>query len=197
MKSTFVNVPKRFILKDTEFEKFGINNIGALVLVAYMAYADCYVAFRHYFNMLVSGEDKYEEKQMMKFWSLYDSDADFLHIDFRIMFFDSSFHTIYKNKPSLSLILFETVCAVDGNTKFVKCKNCEKYFVPVGQSDSVCCGYLFPQDNTEACRGVGTNATRARKMKNNILTQEYRRLYLRLNVEIKRHPKNGYTINCR
>ena len=133
MKSTFVNVPKRFILKDTEFEKFGINNIGALVLVAYMAYADCYVAFRHYFNMLVSGEDKYEEKQMMKFWSLYESDADFLHIDFRIMFFDSSFHTIYKNKPSLSLILFKTAYAVG--------------------------------DNTKACRGVGTNATRARKMK--------------------------------
>lgn len=109
--------------------------------------------------------DKYEEKQMMKFWSLYESDADFLHIDFRIMFFDSSFHTIYKNKPSLSLILFKTAYAVG--------------------------------DNTKACRGVGTNATRARKMKKNILTQEYRRLYLRLKVEIKRHPKNGYTMNCR
>ena len=82
----------------------------------------------------------------------------------------------------------EAAHAMDAKTKFVKCKNCGNYFVPVGRSDSVYCGYPAPQDKTKECRDVGANATRARKVKNDVLTQEYRRLYMRLKMAIKRHP---------
>ena len=77
---------------------------------------------------------------------------------------------------------------MDANTKFVKCKNCGNYFVPVGRSDSVYCGYPSPQDETKECRDVGANATRVKKMKNDVLTKEYRRLYMRLKMALKRHP---------
>ena len=137
--------------------------------------------------MLASGEE-YEEDQVMAFWGLYASNTDFQHIDFHIMFFDDAFHSIYTVKSSLSLILFEAAHAMDAQTKFVKCKNCGNYFVPVGRSDSVYCGYPSPQDETKECREVGANATRAKKMKNDVLTQEYRRLYMRLKMGIKRHP---------
>src|SRR5699024_11356250 len=76
-------------------------------------------------------------------------------------------------------------------SKFVKCKNCGNYFVPVGRSDSVYCGYPSPQDKTKECREVGANATRAKKMKNDVLTQEYRRLYMRLKMEIGRASCRG------
>lgn len=180
---------KRFILEDTEFDEFGINNIGQALLSAYATYGDFYVAFKHSFNMLVSGNE-YEEEQVMNFLSLYGLDVDYQHIDFRIMLFEGSFHSVYTIKSSLSLILFEAAHAIDANTKFVKCKNCDNYFVPVGRSDSVYCSYPSPQDKAKACRDVGANATRARKMKNDILTQEYRRLYMRLKMAIKRHPEN-------
>lgn len=137
--------------------------------------------------MLASGEE-YEEDQVMAFWGLYATNTDFQHIDFHIMFYDNAFHSIYTIKSSMSLILFEAAHAMDANTKFVKCKNCGNYFVPVGRSDSVYCGYPAPQDETKECRDVGANATRARKMKNDVLTQEYRRLYMRLKMAIKRHP---------
>lgn len=181
------NQVKSFILEDTGFEEFGISTIGQAMLSAYAAYADCYVAFKHSFNMLASGEE-YEEDQVMAFWGLYASNTNFQHIDFHIMFFDDSFHSIYTIKSSMSLILFEAAHAMDVQTKFVKCKNCGNFFVPVGRSDSVYCGYPAPQDETKECRDVGANATRAKKMKNDVLTQEYRRLYMRLKMAVKRHP---------
>lgn len=181
------NKVKLFILEDTGFEEFGISTIGQAMLTAYATYADSYVMFKHSFNMLASGEE-YEEDQVMAFWGLYASNTDFQHIDFHIMFFDDAFHSIYTVKSSLSLILFEAAHALDAQTKFVKCKNCGNYFVPVGRSDSVYCGYPSPQDETKECREVGANATRAKKMKNDVLTQEYRRLYMRLKMGIKRHP---------
>lgn len=183
------NKIKSFVLEETGFDAFGISTIGQTMLAAYAAYADCYVAFKHSFNMLASGEE-YEDDQVMAFWELYATNTDFQHIDFHIMFYDNGFHSVYTIKSSMSLILFEAAHAMDAETKFVKCKNCGNYFVPVGRSDSVYCGYPAPQEATKECRDIGANATRARKMKNDVLTQEYRRLYMRLKMAIKRHPDN-------
>ena len=179
---------KSFVLEETGVETFGISTIGQAMLTAYAAYANSYVAFKHSFNMLVSGEE-YEENQVMAFWGLYADNTDFQHIDFHIMFYDNAFHSIYTIKSSMSLILFEAAHAMDAKTKFVKCKNCGQYFVPVGRSDSLYCGYPSPQDSSKACRDVGANAARARKMKYDVLTQEYRRLYMRFKMAIKRHPE--------
>ena len=184
------NQIKSFILKDSGYDEFGITTIGQAMLSAYEEYVGSYAAFKHSFNMLAS-DAEYEEKQVMGFWGLYASDIDFQHIDFHIMFYDNSFHSIYTIKSSMSLILFEAAHAMDAGTKFVKCKNCGHYFVPVGRSDSVYCGFPSPQDATRECREVGANATRARKMKNDTLTQEYRRLYMRLKMAIKRHPDDA------
>lgn len=181
------NKVKSFILEETGYDEFGISTIGQTLLTAYAGYADSYVAFRHSFNMLASGKE-YEEDQVMAFWGLYASNIEFQQIGYRIMFFDNAFHSIYTIKSSMSLILFEAAHAMDANTKFVKCKNCGNYFVPVGRSDSVYCGYPSPQDEKKECRVVGANATRAKKLKNDVLTQEYRRLYMRLKMAIKRHP---------
>ena len=179
---------KSFVLEETGVETFGISTIGQAMLTAYAAYANSYVAFKHSFNMLVSGEE-YEENQVMAFWGLYADNTDFQHIDFHIMSYDNAFHSIYTIKSSMSLILFEAAHAMDAKTKFVKCKNCGQYFVPVGRSDSLYCGYPSPQDSSKACRDVGANAARARKMKYDVLTQEYRRLYMRFKMAIKRHPE--------
>ena len=181
---------KSYILENTGYEEYGISTIGQALLSAYAGFANCYVPFKHTFNMLASGAD-YEDNQVMAFWNLYSDNINFQHIDFHTMFFDNAFHSVYTIKSAMSLILFEAAHAMDAKTKFVKCKNCGNYFVPVGRSDSIYCGYPAPQDKTKECRDVGANATRARKMKNDVLTQEYRRLYMRLKMSIKRHPDDG------
>ena len=112
------NQIKSFILEESGYDEFGTSTIGQSMLSAYAIYADCYVAFRHSFNMLASGEE-YEEDQVMAFWGLYASNMDFQHIDFHIMFFEDAFHSIYTIKSSMSLILFEAAHALDVQTKFV------------------------------------------------------------------------------
>ena len=115
------NQIKSFILNESGYDEFGVTTIGQAMLSAYVHYADCYVAFKHSFNMQASG-DEYEENQVMAFWGLYASNVDFQHIDFHIMFYDNAFHSIYTIKSSLSLIMFEAAHAMDAETKFVKCK---------------------------------------------------------------------------
>lgn len=183
------NQVKDFILENTGFSKFGITTIGQALLASYCGYANSYVAFKYSFNMLVT-EDEYDAEQVMKFWDLYSSNVEFQHIGFQIMYFDNAFHSVYTIKSSLSLILFEAAHAFEANIKFVKCKNCGNYFVPVGRSDSKYCGYPSPQDASKNCRDIGANVTQAKKMKNDVVTQEYRRLYMRLKMALKRHPEN-------
>lgn len=183
------NKTKIFILENSGYDEFGINTIGQALLSAYAMYAVCYAAFKHCFNMLVSGQE-YEEEQVMAFWEMYAPNMEFQHIGFHIVFFDHAFHSIYTIESSMSLILFEAAHALDGETKFVKCKNCGEYFVPVGRSDAIYCGYPSPQEPEKACRDVGAKNTRVRKMKSDASTQEYRRMYMRLKMAVQRHPEN-------
>lgn len=176
-----------FILEDSGHDCFGLETVGQALLTAYSFWASSYVAFKFSFNMLVTG-DEYEEAQVNGFWSMYGDNTDFQHIAFRIMNFDGSFHSIYTIKSSLSLLLFETAHVINEDTKIVKCKNCGEYFVPIGRSDAVYCGYPSPQEPDKACREIGARNTRARKMKNDTATIEYRKLYMRLKMAIQRHP---------
>ena len=178
---------KKFILQDTGYSEFGISTVGQALLTAYSMFAYWYVAFRHTFDILVAdGSDK--ETDVETFWKMYGDCMEFQHIDFKIINYDGGFHSLYTIKSSLSLILFEAAHAIENKTNFVKCKNCGCYFVPVGRSNSLYCGYPSPQDEKKACRDIGANAAMAKKMKNDVLTQEYRRLYMRLKMALKRHP---------
>lgn len=180
---------KSFILKDSGYTEYGTSSIGQAMLTAYSTFAYYYVAFRHIFAILVAdGSD--EKAAVEEFWMMYAEYIDFQHIDFKIINYDKGFHSLYTIQSSLSLILFEAAHALETGTKFVKCKNCGQYFVPIGRSDSVYCSYPSPQDQKKACRDVGANITRAKKLKNDVLTQEYRRLYMRLKMALKRHPEN-------
>ena len=179
-----------YMLEDTGFTEFGISTIGQALLTAYYSFAHQYVLFRHMFNTLVTNGAEDSESALEGFWSFFGENVDFQHIDFRIMAYDQGFHSIYTIKSSPSLLIFEAVHAMDAQIKFVKCKNCGHYFVPLGRSDTLYCGFPSPQDSTRTCRSIGAQATQASKMKNDTVTQEYRRLYMRLMMGLKRHPED-------
>lgn len=138
---------------------------------------------------LVLGND-IEESEATRILSLYMKNMEYQHFDFTIMLYEGKFHSVYTINSSLSLIIFEMAHVIDVETKIVRCRNCNKYFVPVGRADSVYCGYPSPQDENKNCRDIGAQATRVRKVKNDIVTQEYRRLYMRLKMSLNRHPDN-------
>lgn len=178
---------KEYIFKDSGYHDFGTKTVGQAFLSAYATYSNSYAIFKTIFTNLAS-DKLVKPEQAEVFFSFYTEVKEVQHIDFNIMLYDNGFHSVYTLKSSMSLILFEAVHIMDNNTKIVKCKNCGNYFVPMGRSDAIYCEYPSPQDKTRRCRDIGPNATRAKKVKNDIVTQEYRRLYMRLKMAIKRHP---------
>lgn len=177
----------QFILNDTGYSEFGASTMGQALLSAYSAFAGTFAAFMVTFKLLVT-DGKSDPDRVNAFWSFFTEHIDFQHIDYKILNIEGRFHSVYTLETCVSLILFEAAHAIEQDTKFVKCKNCGCYFVPIGRSDALYCGYPSPQDRNKTCRDLGAQATRARMLKNDIVTQEYRRLYMRLKMAIKRHP---------
>lgn len=178
---------KNFILKDSGFTEFGISNIGQAFLTAYNVFAKTFCGFMVSFQTLVATEGC-EQERVDGLLSFYSENIDLQHFDFTIMLYEGAFHSVYTVKSLLSLILFETAHVLDTDTKIVKCKNCGNYFVPVGRSDQIYCGYPAPQDEGKACRDIGAQNTLKKKRKNDDVATEYRRLYMRYKMSIKRHP---------
>lgn len=179
----------QFILEGSGYKRLGNSTNKQLLLSAYYWWAYSYAAFKRAFLMLVS-EDEYEENQIRRFWSLYGENIDFQHIDFRIANFEGKFHSLYTIKSSMSLLLFEASHCLDKDVKIKKCANCGNYFVPEGRIDAIYCEYPSPQDKSKICKDIGAQVTRANKVKNDLATKEYRRIYMKYKMITLRHPEN-------
>lgn len=179
----------QFIFEDSGYYETGNSTNKQLLLSAYYWWADCFVAFKHSFLILVSKKE-YEANQVDVFLSMFSENIDFQHIDFKIANFEGKFYSIYTIKSSMSLILFETAHCLDKNVKFIKCANCGEYFVPEGRIDMIYCGYPSPQDKSKICKDIGAQVTRANKEKNDLATKEYRRIYMKYKMITLRHPEN-------
>lgn len=179
---------KQFILKDTGMEKFSINTMGGIYLAAYAAFAGSYVAFRHSLDILANdgGDNKEDIDAFLNFFGDY---TDMQHIDYRLALIEGKFAEIFTIKSSMSLILFETAHVMDSESMIVKCKNCGQYFVPTGRSDSIYCSYPSPQDPEKTCKDIGAQVSRSNKEKTDVTTKEYRKVYMRYKMLMRRHPE--------
>ena len=180
---------KKYILEGSGYDCFGMTTIGQALLTAYSMYAQQYVVFKYMFEIFTS-EREAEEKQIDAFFSMYAENVDFQHIEFAVMLYDGGLHSIYTIQSSISLFAFEVANAINAEVSFKKCKNCGNYFVPVGRADALYCPYPSPQNEKKACRDIGAQITSTKKIKNDLVEQEYRRLYMRLKMASRRHPED-------
>lgn len=178
---------KEYILKDAGMDKFQYDTIGAILLASYATYVSSYVAFRHSMDILAS--DGGEQKDVDAFLDFYVDNIDFQHIDYKLCIIEGKFAEIYTIQSSMSLILFETAHIIDSDTAIVKCKNCGQYFVPTGRADSIYCSYPSPQDPEKTCRDIGAQVSRSNKEKTDVTTKEYRKVYMRYKMLMRRHPE--------
>lgn len=123
-------------------------------------------------------------------YSFFEEKIGAQNIDYKIALIEGEFTPIYTLKSALSVLLFDFANVCKNNIAFVKCKNCGKYFVPTGRSDSKYCSFTLEDDNTKTCKDVGAINTRAEKERTDLTTKEYRKVYMRLNMKLKRHPEN-------
>lgn len=121
-------------------------------------------------------------------YEFFEGEIGAQDIDYKIIFLEGELQSVYTVNSAMSLLLFDFAHVWKNDTAFVKCRNCGKYFVPVGRADSKYCPYPLADDSSKTCKDVGAQNTRADKEKNDTTTKEYRRIYMKLNMNAKRHP---------
>ena len=187
------NEIKKYIFADSGFDDFGSETIGQMFLSAYTVFSELFANTKYTFiNMIKWGdqEEGVDESGIQFVTSLFTNMLSMQHIDFRIIHTEKGFESVYTIKSSMSLLAFEVAHWLDKNKSFVKCKNCGEYFIPDGRSDQIYCSYPSPKDPSKACRDIGAQIARANKEKSDVTTHEYRKVYMRYQMSMKRHPGN-------
>lgn len=182
---------KEFIFNGTPFQEVGSSSILQMLLSIYMGFGTTYSTTKYLFGQIIGAYDLEEEKRddsITLFSEMYSTYFDVQHIDFRIINTEKGLESLYTIKSSMSLLLFEMANTLKEDANFVKCPNCNKIFVPEGRSDTLYCSYPSPQNKEKTCREVGAQITRTNKEKNDVVTREYRKVYMRYTMTAKRHP---------
>lgn len=182
---------KKFIFQDTRHNNVGSSDVLHVMLTMYLHFATIYTNTKYMFYKTIGdvefGED--DTKAIEFVASLYTSYLDMQHIDFRIIGTqEKGLESLYTIKSSISLLVFEIAHGIETEMNFVKCHNCNHYFVPEGRCDTLYCDYTSPQNKDKKCSAIGAQITRANKEKNDVITREYRKTYMRYKMMTRRHP---------
>lgn len=195
LAQTFVECSEvnEYIFKDTGFDKGGLSNVGHFLLSAFALEVNSLITFKYLFHNFMGLCTGYKEKDETewKILELFGALMGAQHIDFKIMGLDGELASVYGIQTCLSLLAFEFANSYNNNVWFGKCRNCGKYFVLSGRHDAVYCPYPAPKHEKKTCREIGAQVTRANKEKNDIMTGEYRKIYMRLKMQARRHPKDS------
>ena len=106
---------------------------------------------------------------------------------------------ITKNSPSLyfsyqclninDYMIITFLQLIENNYLILKCKNCNKYFIPYKRTDTYYCDRQSPQDNTKTCKQYGADkAWWIRTKDENDWYNLYRKIYQSFQVKAKRNP---------
>lgn len=180
-----------YIFKDTPFDTYGYKNIGQALLTAYLQFWKAFTLFKYMFDGVMREEMEQEEDESVgNIIEVFGHWMGIQNIEYRLANIEGRLSSLYTIKDSISLFAFELAHSVQKDINFKKCKNCGNYFALSGRSDAVYCSYIDPKHTGRRCREIGAQITRANKEKSDIITREYRKVYMRLNMQKKRHPGN-------
>lgn len=80
---------------------------------------------------------------------------------------------------------------IENNYLILKCKNCNKYFIPYKRTDTYYCDRQSPQDETKTCKQYGADkAWWIRTKDENDWYNLYRKIYQSFQVKAKRNPND-------
>jgi len=80
---------------------------------------------------------------------------------------------------------------IENNYLILKCKNCNKYFIPYKRTDTYYCDRISPQDNTKTCKQYGAEKAWTDRTKDeNDWYNLYRKVYQSFQMKAKRNPNN-------
>lgn len=175
-----------YIFEDSGYNSCGSESVLQLILSMYCLFGTIYSSVKYTFQNVIQGLDETNEENLDAFLEMYTKHIDFQKIDYRIVNTENGFEPLYTIKSSMSLLLFEISNSMSYDVNFVKCPNCNMFFVPDGRKDTLYCSYKSPQNNKKTCSDIGAQIIRKNKEKNDITVREYRKAYMRCRARMKR-----------
>lgn len=174
---------KSSVFSDTPYVDFGRTDIRQAFLFAYATYLQQYALI---YTTVHEYIDSNNDIDLIA--TFFEDNTQYQDILYRIVLYDGGFHSVYGIKSGMALALFE-MAHLSQEKKTIKCcKNCGKLFVPFGRADVKYCGYQLNHNSAVTCRELASRSVKTRMQKNDIVAQEYRRLYMRYQMATKRHP---------
>lgn len=80
---------------------------------------------------------------------------------------------------------------IENNYLVLKCKNCNRYFIPYKRTDTYYCDRQAPQDTTKTCKQYGAEKAWTDRTKDeNDWYNLYRKVYQSFQMKAKRNPNN-------
>lgn len=182
-------------LKDADCDQIGFETCGKALLTSLLV-SDCYISrFKRFVDV---GLERLEESvqrnvQESRLSKVLFESIDLIRmqrIEYRIMNIEDVVRGVYSINDIISLFMFEAANCINTGVVVKKCNNCGMYFPVYGRSDVKYCSFTAPGFKNKTCKDVGAQITRSNKEKNDEITGDYRKLYMRLKMNVRRHPEN-------
>ncbi len=101
---------------------------------------------------------------------------------------------IFYTNTLLKSMYIEFMFFLENNIKVKKCKNCERFFIPL-QINSEYCNNVFDETG-KTCSEVGRFIVEKKKLEENEFLKIYKRIYAKLNMRQRRnslkYPKESF-----
>ena len=178
-----------YAFEGSEYNEPGAESVGQLFLTMLLGVALEYKLAMNIFNGFINADDVGSgQKRAYQILRMSKKDSYLQDIQYKILFYDDRFNSVFRIKTMMSLCLFEMAHIYEKNILISKCKNCSHYFVPLKRSDTRYCNYPAPDNPDRTCKEIGAQNTWANKEKTDDVTRAYRTVYMRNKMRANRHP---------
>ena len=156
--------------------------------------------FELYKDEFIEYQDIYKAIAVRKYWKIYniwdnttyETYSNYLRLlsptilDLRIKDSTFQFQWLYNYKNinnsfvstnfyDILYISLKNLLSISKNIKILRCKNCNKYFIPDTNHNTKYCDFLFSKNKT--CKEIGANNYYSKKLEEDILLKKYRKRY--------------------
>jgi len=90
-------------------------------------------------------------------------------------FYFELFHQFYFTLSNILYISLKSLLDISKNIKILRCKNCNKYFIPDTNHNTKYCDFLF--DGKRTCKSIGSQKTHKENLEEDDLLKLYRKRY--------------------
>ena len=177
-------------LADTGYDTFGTKTNGQFLLTVYHIVFHRFLTFKYGFSALLNKDQDFASLYIKNMIDPYFKGNRNQDIRYEVRYYNHRFNSVFILNSFISVLLFEYPHIINHKVRITRCKNCSNLFIPDKRSTAVYCNYPSPSNPQKTCREIGAQITWSTKEKNDIVTREYRKVYMRLKNAIKRHPEN-------